>query len=437
MSSDIALGIHNLCKCYQIYEKPHHRLLQAFWGQKKKLYREFWALRNVSFDVRKGETIGILGPNGSGKSTLLQMVAGTLTPTSGDIEVNGRVAALLELGAGFNPEFTGRENVYMNASIMGIPRAKIEAEFDELLAFANIGDFIDRPVKTYSSGMYVRLAFSISIHMDPDILIVDEALAVGDIRFQNKCFRKFAELQEKGVTILFVTHSTEMIIKHCQRAVFLDQGGIMQTGKPKDVVHEYLNFMFSDTSGAESGDTGVQTETRPDAPQALDSGDRCCENRTYNPSEYRWGNGKASIVAYTLEANGKKDPAYVNKRDLVRVAVQVAFHEDLEDLIYGLTIKTPDGVSVYGTNSLWKGQQVPLRKKGERVEVQFSFRANLVDGDYFISLGVAQDDAEKDSIPVDRRYDLIHLKVVDDEHSSFGIAVLDMDIEESVVAVSE
>ena len=436
MSSDIALGIHNLCKCYQIYKKPHHRLLQAFYGQKKKLYREFWALKNVSFDVLKGETIGIIGANGSGKSTLLQMVAGTLTPTSGTIEVNGRVAALLELGAGFNPEFSGRENVYMNASIMGIPREKIEAEFDELLAFANIGDFIDRPVKTYSSGMYVRLAFSISIHMDPDILIVDEALAVGDIRFQNKCFRKFAELQEKGVTILFVTHSTEMIIKHCQRAVFLDQGGIMQIGKPKDVVHEYLNFMFSDTSVAASGVSAQSDDGQANAPQALNSGDRCRLNRTYNPSEYRWGNGKASIVAYTLEANGEIDPAYVNKRDLVTVTAQVVFDEDLEDLIYGLTIKTPDGVSVYGTNSLWKGCQVPLRKKGDLAEVRFSFRANLAEGDYFISLGVAQDDAERDSIPVDRRYDLIHLKVVDEDHSSFGIAVLDMDIEESVAAVN-
>ena len=432
MSSEIALGIRDLSKCYQIYSKPHHRLLQAFWGQKKKLYKDFRALHGVSFDVSQGETIGIIGANGSGKSTLLQMVAGTLTPTSGEISVNGRVAALLELGAGFNPEFTGRENVFMNASIMGIPREKIEAEFDELLAFANIGDFIDRPVKTYSSGMYVRLAFSISIHMDPDILIVDEALAVGDIRFQNKCFRKFAELQDKGVTILFVTHSTEMIIKHCQRAIFLDHGEVRYIGKPKDVVYEYLNFMFSDTSDA----LPEQVDELSDVSRALDSADRCCQNRTYNPSEYRWGNGRASIVAYTLEVNGDKDPACVNKRDVVKVVAEVAFEEDLENLIYGLTIKTPDGVSVYGTNSLWKGIKTPLRKKGDRVEVQFTFRANLAEGDYFISLGVAQDDAENDSIPVDRRYDLIHLKVVDDDHSSFGIAVLDMDVEESVVSVN-
>ena len=216
MSSDIAIRVQNITKTYQIYDKPQDRLKQSLWRGRKQFYREFKALDDVSFEVKKGETVGIIGRNGSGKSTLLQIICGTLAPTSGTVEVNGRVAALLELGAGFNPEFTGKENVYMNASILGLSKEEIDAKYDDIVAFADIGDFIEQPVKTYSSGMYVRLAFAVIAHVDADILVIDEALAVGDVFFTQKCMRFIEQYQENGGAILFVSHDMATVTKLCQ-----------------------------------------------------------------------------------------------------------------------------------------------------------------------------------------------------------------------------
>ncbi len=215
INTDVALKLENISKCFQIYEKPHHRLLQGISRGKKQYYKEYWALRDLSFTINRGETVGIIGRNGAGKSTLLQIICGILTPTSGSLEVHGRVAALLELGAGFNPEFTGRENVFLNGAVLGLSQQEIYHRFDEIASFADIGTFLEQPVKTYSSGMYVRLAFAVATCVNPDILIVDEALAVGDVKFQAKCFRRFEELVAGGTTILFVTHSTEQIVRHC------------------------------------------------------------------------------------------------------------------------------------------------------------------------------------------------------------------------------
>ncbi|MDX8377458.1 MAG: ABC transporter ATP-binding protein, partial [Mariprofundales bacterium] len=210
--SDIAIRVQNICKYYQIYSNPQDRLKQSLWRGRKQFYREFKALDDVSFEVKKGETVGIIGRNGSGKSTLLQIICGTLAPTSGDVEVNGRVAALLELGSGFNPEFTGRENVYMNATILGLSKKEIDARFDDIVAFADIGEFIEQPVKTYSSGMMMRLAFAVAINVKPDVLIIDEALSVGDVAFQRKCFGKIEEIRDAGATIMFVSHSEGSIV---------------------------------------------------------------------------------------------------------------------------------------------------------------------------------------------------------------------------------
>lgn len=232
-SSDIAIRVQNLSKCYPIYDAPRDRLkqfvvprLQGLVGRKtaKQYFREFWALRDVSFEVKKGETVGIIGRNGSGKSTLLQIICGTLNPTKGGVETRGRIAALLELGAGFNPEFTGRENVYLNAAVLGLSNEEIDTRFDEIAAFADIGDFIERPVKTYSSGMMVRLAFAVAIHVDPEILIVDEALSVGDAYFQAKCAHRIRSIISKGVTVLFVSHDTASVKSLCSRAILLDSG---------------------------------------------------------------------------------------------------------------------------------------------------------------------------------------------------------------------
>src|SRR6266542_1908917 len=231
--------VEGLSKSYQVYQKPQHRLLQSLLRGRKQFYTEFWALRDVSVTVAAGETLGILGRNGSGKSTLLQIVAGTVRPTRGRVELDGRVAAILELGAGFNPEFTGRENVELATSVYGMKASEVAARMDDILRFADIGEFIDRPVKTYSSGMYARLAFSVAIHVDPDVLIVDEALAVGDAKFQEKCFRRFRIFQEAGKTILFVTHDRSALPRHCDLGILLHQGHVVEVGEPARIADLY------------------------------------------------------------------------------------------------------------------------------------------------------------------------------------------------------
>ena len=245
MSSDFAIRVQNLSKSYHIYDQPQDRLKQSLWRGRKQFYREFWALRDVSFEIRKGETIGIVGRNGSGKSTLLQMIAGTLTPSAGTVEVNGRVAALLELGSGFNPDFTGRENVFMNGAILGLSEAEIAQRFDQIAAFADIGDFIDQPTKQYSSGMYMRLAFAVAVSVDPAILIIDEALSVGDEAFQRKCFARIDAIQQNGAAVIFVSHSPQVIIELCGSALLLDQGELVMTGKPKSVIAQYHKLIYA------------------------------------------------------------------------------------------------------------------------------------------------------------------------------------------------
>ena len=232
MSSDLALAVEQLGKLYPIYEHPRDRLLQALWGQRKQLYRPFWALQGVSFQLQRGQTLGIVGRNGSGKSTLLQLICGTLTPTCGQVHVNGRIAALLELGSGFNPEFSGLENIYLNGTLLGLTTSDIDARLDAILSFADIGDFIQQPVKTYSSGMAVRLAFAVQAHVQPDLLVVDEALAVGDEMFQKKCYAHLERLKAEGTAILLVTHSCPQILQHCDQALLLSNGQLRLMGSP-------------------------------------------------------------------------------------------------------------------------------------------------------------------------------------------------------------
>jgi lipopolysaccharide transport system ATP-binding protein len=251
MSSNTSITVENLSKCYHIYDKPRDRLMQMMTSREKQFYREFWALRDVSFSVGRGETVGIIGRNGSGKSTLLQMICGTVSPTSGAVTTRGRVAALLELGAGFNTEFTGRENVFLNAAILGVPQEEMAARMEKVLAFSELGHFLDQPVKTYSSGMYSRLGFSIAIHVDPDILIVDEALAVGDARFVAKCMRRIKDIQDKGATILFVSHDVASVRTLCERAIWLDKGCMVEQGDVFPVTGRYMEMMFKDEAAEE------------------------------------------------------------------------------------------------------------------------------------------------------------------------------------------
>jgi lipopolysaccharide transport system ATP-binding protein len=267
MSSNIAIKVENLNKCYHIYGQPHDRLkqsvfprLQQLAGKSPKQYfREFWALKDISFEINKGETVGIIGRNGSGKSTLLQLICGTLNPTSGNIQTNGRIAALLELGSGFNPEFTGRENVFMNAAVLGLTREETDARFDDIAAFADIGDFIDQPVKTYSSGMFVRLAFAVNIMSQPEIMIVDEALAVGDMRFQAKCTTALNRIQENGATVLFVSHDIGTVKSLCKRGIYLEHGNLKSIGAAPQVAEQYVRTMREEMNGDHSKFSSVST----------------------------------------------------------------------------------------------------------------------------------------------------------------------------------
>ncbi|RBP48449.1 ABC transporter ATP-binding protein [Arenicella xantha] len=401
------IKVQQVKKCYKTYRKPIHRLWQSFFP-KKTYAHNFWALKGIDLTVHKGETVGIVGKNGSGKSTLLQIIAGILQPTEGQFETHGRISALLELGAGFNPEFTGMENARLNASIMGLTRDEFHQKLPDIVDFCGLGDFLHRPVKTYSSGMFVRLAFAVAINMNPDILIVDEALAVGDVRFQRKCFRRLDALKEQGVSILFVTHSTDSVLKYCDRAIMLDEGELKMTGSPKDVVQAYLEMMFE-------SDADVQAPVAINAEDyAVDfdpTVDNCVKQPTYNANEHRWGDGRAKICHYEVLQNGAYTSGLVKRGDRLTIRMSVLFEQDIDELIYGITVKTEDGNAVYGTNSRLVSDMPLSQKGGDLVPIEFELTLSLLSGHYFISLGVAQDHEAKDNIAVDRRYDMIHIHV--------------------------
>ena len=442
MSSDVAVRVDGLSKCYHIYDRPQDRLTQSLMPRirrllsqpEKRYFREFWALRNVSFEIPKGQTIGIIGQNGSGKSTLLQMICGTLTPSSGNIETEGRVAALLELGSGFNPEFSGRDNVYMNAALLGLEKEEIEDRFDDIVRFADIGKFIDEPVKSYSSGMMVRLAFSVQAQIDPDILIVDEALAVGDAKFQAKCFDRLKQLKENGTSILLVTHSSEQIVTHCDSAILLEKGEVLERGKTKLVVNRYHDVLFGtglstvDPTVTALGSSELPVEFNP---HRLSTDDDLFSSHTgYNPYEYRWGDKAAAILDFYLYCQNESYPVSVQSGARMDIELTVRYRRRLINPIFGLTVKNKEGITLYGSNSELLSQ-ASMRETGEAgtcVLIRASFHANLAPGDYFISLGIATRDGETIT-PHDRRYDSIHF-VVRSPEPFFGLTQLELAIAE-------
>ena len=432
MSSDSSISVRGLGKDYRIYGRPIDRIREMYSVRGRSYHSVFTALDDVSFDVAPGETVGIIGPNGSGKSTLLEMVCGTLTPTRGAVSVSGRLAALLELGAGFNPAFSGRENVYLNAALLGISKEEVQERFEDIVEFAGIGEFIEHPVSTYSSGMYVRLAFATAVNTDPDILIVDEALAVGDIRFQRKCFRRFQEMQKAGKTILFVTHSVELVQAHCSRAIYLKSGNIRSKGEPKAVIQDYLEDLFGSESSNESDDAGSSEQEV--SPKTIRSGpgqelpqDLCPTQPLYNPNEYRWGDKRAVIYDYMLHSADGPIHGGFERGQKIRLDVSIYLAESIDDLIIGFTVKTVDGRTVFGANTRERDVKLPELGAGDNLTVQFCFVCALIPGEYFLSIGIAQDDQSRDNIAVDRRYDLIHMPVRGSS-GDFGVADLDLSI---------
>lgn len=397
MSSDIAIKVESLSKCYHIYDKPRDRLMQMLMRGQRQYYREFWATKNVSFEIKKGETVGIVGKNGSGKSTLLQMICGTLNPTTGTVTTNGRVAALLELGSGFNPEFTGRENVYMNAAILGLSKEETDAKYQEILDFAEIGSFIEQPVKTYSSGMMVRLAFSVAINVNPQILVVDEALSVGDELFQRKCYSRIEAIKKSGATILFVSHSGAAITELCDRALLIDSGELLNQGLPKEIVGRYQRLLYAPTDLRENireqikasnflEDLALSPSPGP-APK-----DELAES--YDPhlkptSTIEYESNGAHIQNTCIFDFDGKAVNNLKKRSIYRYTYQVSFNKTVTNVRFGMLIKTTSGIELGGAHTANTLQNsIPLIEKGRTYKVDFLFECNLNPGTYFMNAGV-------------------------------------------------
>jgi lipopolysaccharide transport system ATP-binding protein len=421
MSDDIAIRVANLSKCFQIYDAPRDRLkqfvlprLQHLAGQTPRQYfREFWALRDVSFEVKKGETVGIIGRNGSGKSTLLQIICGTLSPTGGTVETRGRIAALLELGSGFNPEFTGRENVYMNGAVLGLSQDEVEARFDDIAAFADIGDFIEQPVKTYSSGMMVRLAFAVAINVEPEILIVDEALSVGDELFQRKCFSRIEAIRASGSTILFVSHSGAQIVELCDRALLMDTGEKLAIGVPKQIVGRYQKLLYAPPDTRESIRTQIQrmeeqlvsiSMTDQQAshedlqPSARTQELQECFDPHLKPSstiQYE-SNGACIDTPTVLTLSGEPINNLVRGNNY-RYVYTVRFNKSANNVRFGMLIKTTSGVELGGGASASSSREsLVYVAAGSVYRVEFRFRCILNPGVYFLNAGVVgmMDDTE-------------------------------------------
>lgn len=392
---EVLLLVRNVSKCYFLYDRPQDRLkAHLLWRFGKSYGREFWALRDVSFDVKKGETVGIIGRNGSGKSTLLQMIAGVLKPTTGKIQINGRVAALLELGSGFNPEFTGRENVYLNAAILGIQREEMEKRFDEIASFADIGDFIDQPVKLYSSGMFVRLAFAVTTGIDVDVLLIDEALAVGDVFFRQKCYKRLEDLRQRGVAIVLVSHAMSDVEQFCQRALLLDRGNLLFEGRASESVKRY--YLIQQEKLA------LELTNKP----MLELASNINFDKQQDPScEYFWptpeaffdlsevtevSNGWARCTGVAL-CNNKGEPCRVFQQgEQASFFYEFEILQDIEVPIGGLVIKNDKSIIVHGKSTLEYGSEVPDRVvRGSRLRFRQDIFLEIAVGEYTFLIGLA------------------------------------------------
>lgn len=435
------IDVQNVSKVYPLYEKPVHRLVEALGAGGRPLHTEFHALRRVSLRVERGEVAAFIGPNGSGKSTLLQVICGVIPPTEGRVLTQGRIASLLELGAGFNPELTGAENVRINAEVMGLSRAEVDKAFPHIAAFAGVGDFLYRPVKEYSSGMYVRLAFSTAIHVDPEILVVDEALAVGDAVFANRCIRKFDEFRKRGVTILFVSHDLALVKQLADRAWFLYRGEVVAEGKPSDVVNRYVGMVLAPEDG--------QGEV-PDGPEPMESAGATESAGTTEPPEqlpapppqqpeptsakgeesFRHGDDSSLIRAVELcDAEGKPIRV-VTAGELMYVRIDVEYLRDVEEPMVGILIRNRNGLDVFGTNTKVEGLPTESAKKGDWRRFTFSFACKLPRNEYTLTIATQHADGRSQ----DWRDDILHFSVANlrevagliDLHTSVRVETLSL-----------
>ena len=395
MQSNLAINVCDVTKIYRLYDKPIDRLKESISLTHKKYHKEFFALDKISFSVEKGSTVGIIGTNGSGKSTILKIITGVLNPTTGSVEVDGNISALLELGAGFNMDYTGIENIYMNGTMMGFSREQMEAKLPEILEFADIGDFVHQPVKTYSSGMFVRLAFALAINVEPEILIVDEALSVGDVFFQAKCYRRMEEIRKTGTTILMVTHDMGSVIKYCDKVILLNKGEFLAEGPAGEMVDLYKKILAGRMDDLEA-DLAKRLDSNFSDMMELNNDINKTHAKEYhglmkekisiNPNKTEYGDGRAEIYDLGLLDSKGELTNLLLKGEEFTIREKIRFNANIESPIFTFTIKDKKGTELSGTNTMFEGVEVKPVKPGDEAVVEFKQKMTLQGGEYLLSM---------------------------------------------------
>ena len=425
-----AITVKDVTKIYKLYDKPIDRLKEALNPFHKEYHKKFYALNNLSFEVKKGETVGIIGTNGSGKSTILKIITGVLTPTTGEVEVNGVISALLELGAGFNMDYTGIENIYMNGTMMGFSKKEMDAKLQEILDFADIGDFVYQPVKTYSSGMFVRLAFALAINVEPEILIVDEALSVGDVFFQSKCYRRMEEIRQKGTTILMVTHDMGSIIKYCDKVVLLNKGNFVAEGAPGHMVDLYKKILAGQMEGLEAAKdvdsdfSGENAEKeQKEKTYQLPHGKLMKDSLTINSNRTEYGDGRAEIYDLGLFDQRGNLTNLLLKGEEFTIKEKIRFAAPIQSPIFTYTIKDKKGTDLTGPNTMFEGTDIKPVKAGDEYEVSFTQKMTLQGGEYLLSMSCTGFEQGEHTV-YHRLYDVANITVISNKNT---VGVYDME----------
>lgn len=414
--SDIAIKVEHLTKMYKLFDKPSDRLKDALGLSKQQLYREHYALNDINMEIKKGETVGIIGTNGSGKSTILKIITGVLNQTEGTVSIDGRISALLELGAGFNMEYTGLENIYLNGTMIGFTKEEIDERLDKIISFADIGDFIYQPVKTYSSGMFVRLAFAVAINIDPEILIVDEALSVGDVFFQTKCYHKFEEFKKMKKTILFVSHDLSSISKYCDRVILLNKGEKKAEGNPKEMVNLYKKIMVGLDNKESRSMMNDHNGKKKIFDKQLEEGKSWKSYLSLNPNVDEYGNGKAEIIDIgVFDENGMVTSSII-KGTTFTLKSKVHFNESVIDPIFTYTFKNLKGTDITGTNTMYEKKTVGMVQEGDTYVASFTQEMNLQGGEYLLSMSCTGFE-NGDFVAYHRLYDVVNITVVSDKNT--------------------
>ena len=429
MDKNLAISVQGVSKIYKLYDKPIDRLKEAVSLTHKSYHRDFFALSDISFDVKKGETVGIIGTNGSGKSTILKIITGVLSPTTGTAEVSGNISALLELGAGFNSEYTGLENIYMNGTMMGFSRQEMERRMDDILRFADIGDFVNQPVKTYSSGMFVRLAFALAINVDPEILIVDEALSVGDVFFQAKCYRRMEEMMKNGTTILMVSHDMGSIIKYCDKVVLLNRGHFVAQGEAGKMVDLYKKILANQTDELAEALIEQKKEALGLPVGEVHTDKSMKERMNLNPEVQEYGDGRASFEDFgTLDARGNVTNLLL-KGEMFTIRERIRFHAPIEMPIFTYTLRDKKGTDITGTNTMFEGADIKPVKDGDVYTVSFRQKMNLQGGEYLLSMSCTGYE-NGEHVVYHRLYNVLSLTVISNKNT---VGYYDMDSEVEAV----